>query len=46
MRKITDQHKIAAAEALAALVDSPTADQVIPSPFDKRVVAAVSAVIK
>ena len=46
MRKITDQHKIAAAEALAALVDSPTADQVIPSPFDERVVSAVSAVIK
>ena len=46
MRKITDQHKIAAAEALAALVDSPTADQVIPSPFDERIVSAVSAVIK
>ena len=46
MRKITDQHKIAAAEALAALVDSSTADQVIPSPFDERVVSAVSAVIK
>ena len=46
MRKITDQHKIAAAEALAALVDSPTADQVIPSPFDERVVPAVAAVIR
>lgn len=46
VKKITDQHKIAAAEALAALVDSPTADQVIPSPFDERVVSAVSAVIK
>ena len=44
--QITDQHKIAAAEALAALVDNPTADQVIPSPFDERVVSAVSAVIK
>ena len=44
--QITDQHKIAAAEALAALVDNPTADQVIPSPFDERVVPAVSAVIK
>lgn len=44
--QITDQHKIAAAEALAALVGSPTADEVIPSPFDERVVPAVSAVIK
>ena len=46
VKKITDQHKIAAAEALAALVDNPTADQVIPSPFDERVVSAVSAAIK
>ena len=46
VQKITDQHKLAAAEALAALVDSPTADEVIPSPFDERVVPAVSAVIK
>ena len=46
VQKITDQHKIAAAEALATLVDNPTADQVISSPFDERVVSAVSAVIK
>ena len=46
VKKITDQHKIAVAEALAALVDNPTADQVIPSPFDECVVSAVSAVIK
>lgn len=46
VKKITDQHKIAAAEALAALVENPTADEVIPSPFDERVVPAVSAVIK
>ena len=46
VQKITDQHKLAAAEALAALVENPTADQVIPSPFDERVVPAVSAVIK
>lgn len=42
---ITDDHKIAAAEALAALVETPTADEVIPSPFDDRVVPAVSSVI-
>lgn len=46
VQKITDQHKLAAAEALAALVESPTADEVIPSPFDKRVVPAVANVIK
>ena len=46
IKKITDQHKLAAAEALAALVENPTADEVIPSPFDKRVVPAVANVIK
>ncbi len=46
VKKITDQHKIAAAEALAALVENPSADEVIPSPFDSRVVPAVAAVIK
>ena len=44
--QITDQHKIAAAEALAAPAGSPTADEVIPSPFDERVVPAVAAVIQ
>jgi malate dehydrogenase (oxaloacetate-decarboxylating) len=46
VKQITDAHKIAAAEALAALVESPTPDEVIPSPFDPRVVPAVAAVIK
>ena len=46
VQKITDQHKLAAAEALAALVENPTADEVIPSPFDERVVPAVANVIK
>lgn len=45
VQKITNQHKLAAAEALAALVDNPTADEVIPSPFDERVVKAVASVI-
>jgi len=44
--KITDDHKIAAAEALAGLVESPTADEIIPSPFDDRVVSTVAAVIR
>ena len=46
VKKITDEHKLAAAEALAALVDRPTADKVIPSPFDERVVPAVANVIR
>lgn len=46
VQKITDQHKIAAAEALASLVDNPNADQIIPSPFDERVVSTVASVIK
>lgn len=43
---ITDQHKIAAAEVIASLVDSPTADQIIPSPLDERLVPQIAAVIK
>lgn len=43
--QITDEHKIAAAEALAALVEQPTADEIIPSPFDDRIVPAVASII-
>jgi len=43
--KITDDHKIAAAEALASLVSSPTADKIIPGPFDDGVVEAVANAI-
>jgi malate dehydrogenase (oxaloacetate-decarboxylating) len=43
--KITDDHKIAAAEALASLVDNPTVDKIIPSPFDPGVVEAVANTI-
>nr|MDQ3094226.1 NAD-dependent malic enzyme [bacterium] len=43
--KITDQHKIAAAEALAALVVNPSPDKIIPGPFDTGVVDAVSKTI-
>ena len=46
VQKITDQHKLAAAEALAGLVESPTADEIIPSPFDERVPSTVAAVIQ
>jgi malate dehydrogenase (oxaloacetate-decarboxylating) len=46
VKKITDDHKIAAAEALANLVEQPTADMIIPSVFDERIVPAISKVIK
>ncbi len=46
VKKITDEHKIAAAEALARLIENPTAEEIIPSPFDPRVVPAVADVIR
>ena len=46
VKKITDQHKLAAAEALASLVENPTIDKVVPTAFDEGVVEAVSSVIK
>ncbi len=45
IKKITDEHKIAAAEAIAGLVKKPTTDQIIPSVLDKKVVPAVAKVI-
>lgn len=42
INKITDEHKIAAAEALANLVEDPNPDKIIPSPFDNGVVVAVA----
>ena len=46
VKKITDQHKLAAAEAIAELVENPSASEIIPSAFDKRVVKTVANVIK
>lgn len=46
VKQITDQHKIAAAETIAALVENPNADEVIPSVFDERLVLAIAAVIR
>ena len=45
VQKITDQHKIAAASAIASLIDNPTADEIVPSVFDERLVPAVAKVI-
>jgi malate dehydrogenase (oxaloacetate-decarboxylating) len=44
--KITEQHKIAAAEAIAGLVKKPSAESIVPSIFDKRLASAVAEVIK
>lgn len=46
VKKITDQHKLAAAEALANLVENPTVDKVVPTAFDEGVVEAIANVIK
>lgn len=45
VKKITDDHKIAAAETIASLVENPTAEEIIPSVFDERIVPAISSVI-
>ena len=45
-KQITEAMKIAAALALAAVVKNPTATKIIPDPFDKKVVPAISNAIK
>ncbi len=45
VQQITDDHKIAAAEVIASLIDKPTADQIIPSVLDDRLVPAIARVI-
>lgn len=46
VKKITDQHKLAAAETLANLVENPTVDKVVPTAFDEGVVEAIANVIR
>ena len=43
VKKNTDEHKIAAAEAIASLVGNPSADEIIPSVFDDRLVPLIAA---
>lgn len=43
--KITDNHKIAAAEVIAGLVDNTSAEEIIPSVLDDRLVPAIAKVI-
>lgn len=45
VQKITDEHKIAAAKTIASLVENPSADEIIPSVFDERLVPAIAKVI-
>ncbi|HJQ08471.1 MAG TPA: NADP-dependent malic enzyme [Candidatus Saccharimonadales bacterium] len=44
--EITDQHKIAAAEAIANLIKTPTMDNIIPSVLDDRLVPAIAGLIR
>lgn len=46
VRTITDDHKIAAAEVIASLVENPSSEEIIPSVFDERLVPAIAAVIR
>ena len=46
VRKITDDIKLRAARAIAALVPKPTASNIVPNMFDKRVAKAVAKVIR
>ncbi len=45
VKAITDQHKIAAAEIIASLVEDPSADTIVPSILDPRLVPAIAKVI-
>lgn len=45
VNKITDDHKIAAAEVIASLVDKPNPECIIPSVLDERLVPTISQVI-
>jgi malate dehydrogenase (oxaloacetate-decarboxylating) len=44
--RVTTAAKIAAAEALASLIDEPTPERIVPSIFDERVVPAVAQAIR
>lgn len=42
VKKITDAHKITAAEVIASLVETPDAEHIIPSVFDERLVPEIA----
>lgn len=43
--KITDDHKLKVAEVIASLVEQPTADEIIPSNLDERLVPEIAKTI-
>lgn len=45
VQQITDDHKIAAAKVIAALVENPTAEEIIPSVMNSRLVPSISKTI-
>jgi malate dehydrogenase (oxaloacetate-decarboxylating) len=45
VHKITDAHKIAAAEAIAALIENPSSENIIPSVFNEELVPSIANVI-
>lgn len=45
VQQITDNHKIAAAEVIARLVENPTSENIIPGVLDDRLVSEISKVI-
>lgn len=46
VQQITDDHKIAAAKAIAALVKDPSAEEIIPSVFNEQLVPSIAKVIQ
>jgi malate dehydrogenase (oxaloacetate-decarboxylating) len=46
IRTITDEHKLAAAHALAALIPSPTADRVLPWPLEPGIAEHVAKAVE
>jgi len=46
VQHITDQHKIAAADAIAKLIPKPTANKILPPVLDKRLVPAIEKIIR
>lgn len=45
VNRITDDHKIAAAQVIAGLIESPTSENIIPSVLDYRLVPEIAKVI-
>ncbi|HEY0965111.1 MAG TPA: NADP-dependent malic enzyme [Candidatus Saccharimonadales bacterium] len=46
VKMITDDHKIAAAEVIASLVETPSTDEIIPSVFNEQLVPEIAKVIR